>query len=302
MELRQLKTFRTVATLNSFNQAANVLNYAQSTVSEQIKMLEQDLNVRLFKRAGKHIILTEAGELLLEYAQKMLDIEEEIKAEISDREEVHGALSIRVPETVSIYYLPSVLQQFHQRFPKVRMDIDNCTYSGLPQELQSGITNLAFLLIPGALRLPQVEAEILRKIPLVVVAHPDHPLTSQRHVGFQDLKNELILLAKTDCSYRSMFEQSLAKELVESAVLFNFNSIEALKQCAMAGTGITVISEIAVQKEIAEGRLVALPWKGKKIYVNLFMIWQKNKWLSPTLKAFMDMTREHVSASSANDK
>jgi len=182
------------------------------------------------------------------------------------------------------------------------VNIDNCTYSGLPQELQSGITNLAFLLIPGALRLPQVEAEILRKIPLVVVAHPDHPLTSQRHVGFQDLKNELILLAKTDCSYRSMFEQSLAKELVESAILFNFNSIEALKQCALAGTGITVISEIAVQKEIAEGRLVVLPWKGKKIYVNLFMIWQKNKWLSPTLKAFMDMVREHVSASSANDK
>jgi DNA-binding transcriptional LysR family regulator len=82
----------------------------------------------------------------------------------------------------------------------------------------------------------------------------------------------------------------------------NFNSIEALKQCALAGTGITVISEIAVQKEIAEGRLVALPWKGKRIYVNLFMIWQKNKWPSPTLKAFMDMTREYVSTSSANDK
>ena len=292
MELRQLKTFRTVATLSSFNQAAKVLNYAQSTVSEQIKSLESDLNIRLFKRAGKHIILTEAGELLLEYAQKMLDIEEEIKAEISDQEEVHGALSLRIPETVSTYYLPPVLHQFHQRFPKVRVNIENCTYSGLPQELRSGITNLAFLLIPGALRLPHVEAEILQKIPLVVVAHPDHRLTSQRYVGFQDLKNELILLAKTDCSYRSMFEQSLAKELVESAILFNFNSIEALKQCVMTGTGITIIPEITVQREVVEGRLAALPWKGKKIYVNLFMIWLKNKWISPTLQTFMEMVRE----------
>lgn len=294
MELRQLKTFRTVATLNSFNQAAKVLHYAQSTVSEQIKALESDLNVRLFKRAGKHIILTEIGELLLEYAQKMLDIEEEIKTEISDQQEVHGALSLRVPETISTYYLPPVLRQFHQRFPKVRVNIENCTYSGLPQELQSGITNLAFLLFPGALRLPHLEAEILRKIPLVVVAHPDHRLASQRHVGFQDLKDELILLAKTDCSYRSMFEQQLAKGLVKSAILFNFNSIEALKQCVLAGTGITIIPEIAVQKEVSEGRLAALLWKGKKVYVNLFMIWLKNKWISPTLQTFMEMVREQI--------
>lgn len=294
MELRQLKTFRAVATLNSFNQAAKVLNYAQSTVSEQIKSLETDLNVRLFKRAGKHIILTEAGELLLEYAQKMLDIEEEITAEISDRQEVHGALSLRVPESVSTYYLPPVLHRFHQHFPKVRVNIENCTYSGLPQELQSGITNLAFLLFPGALRLPNVEAEVLRKVPLIIVAHPDHHLTSQRHVGLQNLKDELILLARTDCSYRSIFEQQLAKGFVESAILFNFNSIEALKQCVLAGTGITVMPEIAVQKEVFEGRLVVLPWKGKRIYVNLFMIWLKNKWISPTLQTFMEMVREQI--------
>src|SRR5512142_1471376 len=99
MELRQLRTFRTVATLGGFNQAAEILGYAQSTVSEQLKLLEADLNVRLFNRVGKQMILTTAGEMLLQYAQKMLNLEEELRTEVSDPQEVHGSLSIRVPET-----------------------------------------------------------------------------------------------------------------------------------------------------------------------------------------------------------
>ncbi len=87
MELRQLKTFRTVATLLSFHRAADVLNYAQSTISAQIRALEEDLGVRLFDRLGKRIVLTDAGELLSQYAQKMLDIEaatlSDVKAGIS---------------------------------------------------------------------------------------------------------------------------------------------------------------------------------------------------------------------------
>lgn len=113
MELRQLRTFLTVARLNSFNQAASVLNYAQSTVSEQIRVLEQDLDVRLFVRAGKQIILTEAGERLLKYAQRIIDLEEETKSDIQDQGELHGSLSLRVPETVSIHLLPAVLNAFH---------------------------------------------------------------------------------------------------------------------------------------------------------------------------------------------
>jgi DNA-binding transcriptional LysR family regulator len=296
MELRQLRTFLTVARLSSFNQAASVLNYAQSTVSEQIRVLEQDLDVRLFVRAGKQILLTEAGERLLKYAQRMVDLEEEVKTEVQAQGESHGSLSLRVPETVSIHLLPSVLAAFHQRFPKVRVNIDDCTYTGLQQELQIGMTHLAFLLIPGSLRIPNLNVENLRKLPLAIVSHPEHPLTAHRHVGFQDLKDELVLLSRTDCSYRTMFEQHLVKEQIDAAVIFNFNTTEAIKQCIMGGHGVTIMPEIAVQQEVTAGRLVTIPWKGKQIYVNLFMIWPKNTWISPILQAFMDLVRDNVIA------
>ena len=293
MELRQLKTFQTVATLRSFNQAAEALNYAQSTVSEQIKVLENDLGVRLFNRRGKRIALTEAGELLLQYTQKILDIEQEIRSELSHQDEPHGTLSIRTPDTVSIYYLPSVLVKFQEQFPKVRFDLNSCTYYGLPQELESGITNLAFLIADGFYA-ANLETETLLKLPLVTVAHPDNPLASKSNVTVSDIKNEPILLPRGDCSYRMQFEKTLMKEKVEPKIILNVNSITAIKSYIVAGMGITVIPKIAAEKEIANGSLVILPWLGKKIhYVDLLMIWHKNKWTSPILKAFMDMIREH---------
>jgi DNA-binding transcriptional LysR family regulator len=293
MELRQLKTFQTVATLHSFSQAAEALDYAQSTVSEQIKALERDLGTRLFDRQGKRIALTEAGELLLQYAQKMLDIEQEIRAELSHQDEPHGTLSIRIPETASIYYLPSVMSSFRERFPKIGFDLNNCTYYGLSQELESGITNLAFL-ITDSFHAADLETETLLKLPLVVVAHPDNSLASKANVTPQDIKNEPILLSHGDCSYRMQFERMLIREKVEPKVILNINSITAIKNCIVAGTGITVIPRVAVEKELVDGSLTILPWMGNKIhYADLLMIWHKDKWMSPILKAFMDAIREH---------
>lgn len=180
MELRQLKTFRTVASLRSFNKAAKILHYAQSTVSDQIRGLEEELNERLFIRSGKSIELTEAGEVLQQYAQRILDIEEEAKSQILTGDIHHGALAIRIPETVSIYYLPEVLHSFHQKFPKIRCSFNNCTSVTLQQEFQSGMTNLAFLITDQNFEAQNLETEVLASVSLLMVAHPKHPLIKKQ--------------------------------------------------------------------------------------------------------------------------
>jgi DNA-binding transcriptional LysR family regulator len=89
-----------------------------------------------------------------------------------------------------------------------------------------------------------------------------------------------------------MLEKMLTQEKVKLSRVLQFNSIEAIKECVMAGTGIAVLPEIAVKEEIAESALVELPWQDGQLYANLLMIWQKSKWVSPILEAFMEMTRE----------
>ncbi len=291
MELRQLKTFRIIATLGSFNQAAEVLDYAQSTVSEQIKALEIDLNVRLFKRAGKQVALTEAGELLLQYAQKMLNLEDEIRTEVSHSEEVRGSLTIRIPETVSTYYLPPILKRFRRRFPRVDFNFNHCAYFTLPEELHSGIINLAFLMT-DMFRATDLAAESLRTVPLVLVTYPDHPLASRSSVNASDLKHEPLLIPTTDCSYIQLLEKILTEEKVELATVLRFNCTEAIKKGVMTGIGLAVLPHIAVAEELSEGLLVELPWANGPLATDLWMIWQKNKWIPPILETFMAIARE----------
>jgi DNA-binding transcriptional LysR family regulator len=291
VELRQLKTFQTVAKLLNFNRAAEILNYSQSAVSAQIKLLEEELGVPLFDRLGKSVRLTEAGHMLVQYSQKMLDIEKETLAKVSGGEEPQGSLSIRMPQSIATYLLPSVLREFHTRFPKVGLDISSCALHSLPQELKTGIIDVAFLLA-DSIPFSELNAELLRIEPILIVASPNHPLAQQPAMHIQDLKGQAILLPKHDCSYKMVFEQILTEEKVDSATIIELNSIEAIKQCVIKGIGVTMIPMMSVAPEIEQKKLTILRWSEEKLETAILMIWHKDKWLSPTLQAFMDTVKK----------
>lgn len=122
MEIRNLATFQAVARFLSFNRAALELNYAQSSVSAQIQALEDELGVQLFDRLGRRILLTEAGSKLLQYAEKMLDLADETRAEVAGAKELKGSLTIKVPETIGVHRLPKVIKEFKSGFPKSGCD------------------------------------------------------------------------------------------------------------------------------------------------------------------------------------
>lgn len=295
MELRQLKTFRTVATMLSFHRAAGVLNYAQSTVSAQIRALEDDLGVKLFDRLGKRIVLTQAGELLVQYAQKMLDMEAETLAEVRTREQAQGSLTVRIPQTIGIHYLPRVLAVFRKRFPLLSFHFHSCAFHALEHEMQTGTTDLAFLLAESV-NSPNLTAEPLRFESLVLVADPSNPLAKKSRVSLRDLEDQPLFLAISDCGYRMVLEQMLMENHVECRTTLEFNSVEVLRECLKAGTGVTITPEISVRKEVKEGSLVVLPWDEGPLETAILMIWHKDKWKSPTLRAFMDAAREVMSS------
>jgi DNA-binding transcriptional LysR family regulator len=284
LDIRQLFTFRTIAALGSFNKAADALNYAQSTVSEQIKALEGDLGVKLFKRDGKYISLTPAGDLFLQYAQKMINLEEEIRTEIKGSEEVHGSLSIRIPETVSTYYLPPVLKIFKDRFPHVDFHFNSCSSLGLHEELRSGIINLAFL-ITRDFRDVDLETHTFMEVPLVMVTYPKNPIAAKSSVQLIDLKNEPIFATSSDCNYFKILEELFINKKIRMSTVYRINSVEAIKQNIAAGTGVALLSKIAVHKEISNGSLVELSLEKRPLSANMIMIRLKNKWHPPILEA-----------------
>jgi DNA-binding transcriptional LysR family regulator len=289
MELQRLQTFRTVAALMNFNQAADVLNCAQSTVSAQIKALENEIGTMLFKRIGKSVQLTEAGAKMLIYADKLLAIQDEALAEVGGKKHGTGMLTLRMPQTLATYYLPQILRSYQPRFPGIRLDITSCAVHSLENELRISTVDLAFL-FAESIGAENLESEFLGSEPLLFVTCPGHPLTTCRRADFKNLEGEVLLLPKSDCGYRMVLEQVLASEKVTPATVIEMNSIEAIKQTIMAGLGVTIIPEIAVRPEIKEGKIARIAW-ADDLETGIFMISYKDKWRPPALEAFMDLVR-----------
>ena len=197
MEIRQLKTFVSVADLLSFTRASKRLGMAQSSVSAQIKALEEELDLKLFDRIGRRVLLTDAGRKLYAYARRMEEMTREIQSEFSRDQYVRGALTVRVPGTLASVYMPAVAARFHQDHPKVKLELINCSDEPLREELNSGRIDLAFLLT-DSIHFKEVNIKRLKTEKLVFVSGPVHPLSRQAGVVLSDLAGHTLLLPKTD--------------------------------------------------------------------------------------------------------
>jgi DNA-binding transcriptional LysR family regulator len=296
MEIRHLRTFLTVAKLLSFNKAAERLHYAQSSISAQIQSLEEELGVPLFDRLGRRILLTEAGERLIPYAEKIIDLADETRTEVGGGAEPEGSLTIRVPESLGIHRLPAVIYEFTTHFPGIRLNLINCAHDILQKELRSGAIDLAFLLTES-FQAADVEVEALGVESLALVACPSNPLTRKRLVRTRDLAGETLVLSKVDCSYRRLFEKILEEEGIPLEATRIFHSVGFLKRCIIAGAGITILPEVAISEEVQKRKLTRLRWEEGNLEVSILMIWSKGRWVSPTLTAFMEIVRKVLKGS-----
>jgi DNA-binding transcriptional LysR family regulator len=247
--------------------------------------------VRLFDRLGKKTRLTDAGQQLLLYAEKMLGMAEEARLAVASSGEPAGALVITAPETLCAYRLPGVLGEFRRQFARVQLVFRPlATNADWQRQLRDGTADAAIVLVEP-FPAPQMIIEPLLQETILVLAHPQHPLTRRQFLAAHDLGTETLLLSEAGCAYRRLFERFLHQDGVRPATILEFHSVEAIKQCAMSGLGIAVLPEVAVAQEIAQGRLAVLPWRQTEATLMTLMAWHKDKWLSPALRAFLDVTR-----------
>jgi DNA-binding transcriptional LysR family regulator len=307
VELRQLETFRAVAWELSFSRAAAGLGYVQSSVSSQVAALERELGVPLFDRLGRRIALTEAGMVMLDYSERLLDLAREAGEAIADagvgQGEITGSLRVSAPETLLTYRLPELLTIFHESFPRVRVSLQPTAVGRLVgstrRALEEGRVDVAFVLDVPSVGVEGLSAELLQEEEVSVVAPPDHALAGSDLVAPSDLGGETVLLPEapqSGCAYRGRFERQLAEGGIVPRETLEFQSIEAIKRCVGAGMGITVLPTVAVEAELAGGDLSELGWQ-EPIRVGTLMAWNQARWASPALRAFLKTAREVLTAS-----
>lgn len=291
MELRQLVTFRTVASTLNFSRAAEALNYVPSNVTMQIKALEDELGVRLFDRLGKQLVLTHAGKRFLTQIQSVLEKLDEARSAVHDNEVLSGTLTISANEVICVYRLPAVFQRFRAQHPGVRLIFRSVPNLELKQSLFEGAADVVFML-DEPIRSNGLAVEPLLEETFRLFAAPDHPLAQRTVLQLDDFHGEVFLTNEKGCPYRTMFDLSFEKEGMDSITYLEFQSAEAIKQCAISGIGIAFLPEIVVKTEVERGELVALPWQIPDLHVYTQMSWHKDKWLSPVMLSFIEAARE----------
>ncbi|MCX5604481.1 LysR family transcriptional regulator [Streptomyces phaeochromogenes] len=294
MEIRLLVTFEKVAAVLSFTQAAAELKYAQSSVTSQIRALESSLGVQLFDRLGSHIRLTEAGDRLLPYARQIIELSEEARAAVVGTEEPSGTLTVGTMESLTSYRLSPLLELFHHRYPGVRLSMRPTLGDETRQALRQGTYDVGFLM-ERETEHAGLEVTLLAEEPLALVAAPGHPLAGAAvsAVSTADLVREPLLATEPGCAYRDLFEEELNTRSAEPVSFMEFGTIEATKRAAAAGLGIALLPAVTVAEELADGRLVALPWE-PPFTLRTQLAWRSGKRLPAHARLFVEQARKLV--------
>jgi DNA-binding transcriptional LysR family regulator len=270
MELSSLRIFKTVAEEGGVTQAAARLNRVQSNVSARLTQLEESLGVTLFHRSGRRMLITEEGERLLAYTERLLQLADEAQEAMRGDRQPSGPLRIGSMETTAAARLPQVLGQFHRQYPQVDLLLDTGPTDYLVQAVLNHKVDLALVAAPverpELMQLPMFEEE------LVLLTDSLHgPVTSPA-----DVARRTLLGFRSGCSYRRRLERWFAEGGVSPARIAEFGTYEAIIGCVAAGMGVAMMPrEVMKQRELATSvRIHTLP--PDVAQVQTVMIWRRD--------------------------
>ncbi len=284
--LRQLQVFESVARQLSFTRAAEELYLTQPAVSMQIKQLEQQVGLPLFEQIGKRIYLTEAGEEVRRYAQR---IASELR-ELSDGLEAlrglnSGRLRLSVTSTAA-YFATDLLAAFTDRQPGVTFQLDVTNREGVISRIRDNEMDLAIMGRP-----PEgldVVAEPFMPNPLVIIGAPDHPLADGAPIPPERLQDETFVLREPGSGTRNALERFLEQRGLSLKGGLEMSSNEAIKQSVRSGLGLGVVSIHTVALELELGRIRVLDVEGFPLERQWYLVHRSGKRLSPAAAAFRE--------------
>lgn len=290
MDLRQLTTFHRVAALLSFTRAASELNYAQSSVTAQIKSLEASLGVELFERLRGGIRLTPAGERLVPYAERILSLVDEARDKMTGWAEPCGVLTVGTSESLTSYRMPPVLEFFHHRYPRLRLSLRPGSAAQTCEALRRGSLDMGFFM-DARTEHSDLRTQVLGPEPLAAVAAPGHRLAGLAGLTVEDLGAVPVLAPGSGASYRELLEAELVGRSTAGPgpELLDFGTVESVKRGVAAGLGISVLPEVAVADAVAAGSLVVLDWR-PSFEVHTQIAWRRGQQVTREMRTFIDQT------------
>ena len=286
LNFNQLRVFYHAAKNLNFTAAANDLFITQPAVTFQVKSFEEYCNLKLFKKRGRKIVLSDEGKTLFEYAENIFKYEKEIENVIDEMRELkRGVLSLGTTKTYARYFMPLMVTSFHANYPNIKIQLNE----GSSLDMIHGLLDLKIevAVIAKAVDHPEVNFFPFSKEEMAVIVAPNHRLT-KKAVAFKDLSNEPFIMKEKGSGTRKLVEQLFSNENCTPDILMETSNTEFIKQLVQRGEGVSIVVREAVAAELAEKDLVEVPLKGRKIFLDVSIAYLKKQVLSPPAKAFVE--------------
>jgi DNA-binding transcriptional LysR family regulator len=291
VDLFQLETFLTVAREGSFSRAAKKLYRTQPAVSQTVRKLEDEIGESLFDRSSREGILTDTGKVLLEYAEKLLNMRVEAMGALQElREMSKGKLCIAANEFTCLYLLP-ILNEFRRVHPMVRVTIERSFASKIPDQLLNHSVEMGVLTFRPDDSLRSI---VVYRDELAFVVPPTHPLARVKEVTIKQLGAEYFVAHHVPSPYRAKVLETFQKRKVPLHMDVELPTIEAIKKFVGLGNGVALIPAICLEAELQRGELVAVPCKDLMFERKLRVVYRKNATLSHAARAFLNMAEAYA--------
>jgi DNA-binding transcriptional LysR family regulator len=267
--------------------AAQELFISQPAVTKGIQRLQEFYDIKFIDHIGKKLILTDAGEVLFEIAEKIFELESRAEESIRDfQQRKRGHIRILSSESFGDYYLPHIIIPFSKAYPLVRISMNI-----LPTELvieHTAILNNDLGFISYPVEHPKLLLREVLEDQLVIITSSDHPLTRKQILTPPDLNDELLIMHETGSAPRKAIEECIRKNDLSVKIYLEISSNHAIKRSVEDGLGIALISRRVAIEEIQAGRLTAIPLSDPSMVRKYYMVHHRDKYLSESLKNFID--------------
>lgn len=303
MSDRRLQVFHTVAGVLSFTRAAEMLHMTQPAVTHQIRQLEEEFNARLFDRSNNRISLTAAGEQVLDYANRILqlygEMQESVKTLTGDRT---GLVTLGASTTIAEYMLPGLLGGFRQRFPEVQIRLRVANTESVVAMVADNSIDLG--VVEGEVDNQLLRVERCQQDELQVILPPGHPLSGRKRISPHELAAYPFIDREDGSGTRSVVESYFRDQGLDENALnrpFELGSTEAIKGAVQAGVGVTIVSIATVSKELALGHLVAVPL-APPLLRSFYFVRQRQKFRTHLMDELFQFARNYCEQSNRIDR
>lgn len=288
LNFNRLRVFCQTARYLSCTRAAEKLYITQPAVTAQIKLLEDSCNLKLFKKKGRRIFLTDEGKTLYDYAAKVFEYEKEIEDLIDDLKELkRGMLRLGTSKSYARYFMPFLITSFRDAYPHIKIHLDEGSSLDMIHSLLDFKNEVA--VIAKIEDNPEICFIPFSREELVLILAPEHPLARKRYIRLAELAGEPLIMKERGSATRKLVIALFDDNGISPEILMETGNAEFIKQLVQRGDGVSFIVKEAAAVELQEKKLVTVPIKGQRIFLDVSIAYLKKQHLSPSAQAFLSI-------------